>query len=238
MYTTENPTRRIIGSVFCAIATVIATGAILAACAPPPAKSSAPPPTGQPQPAAVALVPTATATRPSPTPTRIPPTATATKPPPTPTRIAPTPIAVQVSPTAVKASPTPAVVANLNGGTVVYFFFSTSCEYCAAQAPDMQKFFSGTGARVVGIPLHANQMQSEAFAKKYGLTFEVREDISLVTALGSVTRHPVIAFQGAPGATLVRASDGTISVQALTEKYLAFIKGGGSTPVQVNRGRG
>jgi len=182
--------------------------------------------------------PTVTASQPVPSPTRVAPTPTATQPVPSPTRVIPTPTAVQPSPTAAKASPTPIAVTRQSDGPAVYFFFSTSCEYCSAQAPDMQSFYRDTGARVIGVPLHVGQAQAEVFAKRYGLTFEMREDASLVVALGPVTRHPVIAFQSAAGATLVRASDGTISVQALEEKYQGFVKGGTSARVEVNRGRG
>ncbi len=84
--------------------------------------------------------------------------------------------------------------------------------------------------RVVGVPLYAGQADAESFAFRHGLTFEVREDRDLGTAPGAVSTHPVIAFQSASGGPLVRASDGGISQQTLTESFQTFATGGSITP--------
>ena len=151
---------------------------------------------------------------PAPAPTPIPPTATTA---PTMTPVPPT-----AAPT---ASPVPV--------GVVYFFFSTMCEYCAAQAPIMEQFHQDNpNIKVVGVPLYASQADAEDFVSRHELTFEVREDRDLVNALGAVSIHPVTAFQSASGGPLVRASNGKILEQTLTESFQSFITGGSVTPTR------
>ncbi len=88
--------------------------------------------------------------------------------------------------------------------------------------------------RVVGVPLYASQADAENFASRNGITFKVREDRDLVNVLNAV-RHPVIAFQNTSGGPLVRASDGMISEQTLTESFQSFVTGGSVT---IRRGGG
>ena len=86
--------------------------------------------------------------------------------------------------------------------------------------------------RVIGVPLYVDQAGADAFAALHGLTFEMREDKSLVSELGTVTVHPVIAFQSVSGGPLVRASNGVISEQDLETAYQKFIASGTVTTIQ------
>lgn len=148
--------------------------------------------------------------------------AVACAPSPTPTPLAPTSTPTPLPPTA-----TPAPVG------VVYFFFSTLCSACNAQAPIVEQFYrDNPNIRVVGVPLYATQEAAQAWAQSLGLDFEIREDKNLVNALGPQIRHPLVAFQSASGGTLVKASDGEIAEQALTESFQVFVTGGIVTPIR------
>jgi peroxiredoxin len=132
--------------------------------------------------------------------------------------------------TVTKTIPTTTPTTTPTVAGVVYFFFSTECEYCAAQAPEMEKFHrENPDAQVVGVPLYADQQAAQEFASRYGLTFEVREDKNLVNVLGAVSQHPVIAFQSASGGPLIRASNGVISPEALTDAFRDFVASGNVT---------
>jgi peroxiredoxin len=152
--------------------------------------------------------------------------------------LAPAPTPKSIPPTATTAATLTPVspTATLASRGVVYFFFVTGCAACSQQARIMEQFHQDNpNIMVVGVPVYANQKAAQGFASGYGLTFEVREDIDLVNALGAVTRHPVIAFQSASGGPLTRASDGVISEKTLIESFQSFVSGGSVT---VSRGFG
>ena len=139
---------------------------------------------------------------------------------------APAPVPTPIPPTAVPTA-SPVTV------DTVYFFFSTTCPYCQEQTLIMEQFHQDNpNIRVVGVPLYASQEEAQSFASRQGITFEVREDRDLVNALGAVNRHPIVAFQSASGGALVRASDGQISQQTLTESFQTFVAGGSVTPTR------
>lgn len=117
---------------------------------------------------------------------------------------------------------------------VVYFFFSTACGYCNSQAAILEKFHQDNpNITVVGAPFYpqiATHELVQDFASRNHLTFQTREDGDLVSALGSLRRHPAIAFQSASGGRLVLASNGVILEEALTKSFQNFISGGSVTP--------
>ncbi len=105
------------------------------------------------------------------------------------------------------------------------------CPYCENQAAIIEQFHQDNpNIKVVGVPIYASQADAEDFASRHGLTFQVRKDEDLLNRIGGVSRHPVVAFQSALGGPLVRASDGVIQKQALTESFQSFITGGSVTP--------
>jgi hypothetical protein len=162
---------------------------------------------------------------PAPTPKSIPPTATTAAPtaPPTATTAA----------TLTSVPPTATLAASLASTGIVYFFFERGCAACSQQARIMEQFHQDNpNIMVVGVPLSASQKAAEGFASAYGLTFEVRENRDLVNALGAVNRHPVIAFQSASGGPLVRASDGVIGENPLTDSFRSFVSGRSVTVIR------